>query len=115
MVPPGPSCIWGTSIKGSSWSVIGSREAWLDGEDSTRLEPIDQRLLEGWSGSSRPSTSVCLGWLIFRAGSIEQFAGDDPKRSRYRPAIPASAFLLPVMVVHHRAFVDRAVRPVQLE
>ena len=40
---------------------------------------------------------VCLGWLIFRAQSIEQLLGM-LEAIWSRPAIPASAYLLPVMV-----------------
>jgi len=41
---------------------------------------------------------VCLGWLIFRANSIAQLMGM-LRAIVYRPAIPASSFLLPVAVV----------------
>lgn len=40
---------------------------------------------------------VCVGWLIFRAESIDQLLGM-LHAIRDRPAIPAAAYLLPVMV-----------------
>ena len=41
---------------------------------------------------------VCVGWLIFRAQSIEQLLGM-LNAVWQRPAIPASSYLLPVMVI----------------
>ncbi len=41
---------------------------------------------------------VCLGWLIFRANSIAQLVGM-LRAIVYRPAIPASSYMLPVAVV----------------
>ena len=41
---------------------------------------------------------VCFGWLIFRAESVAQVVGMS-KAIFYRPAIPASAYLLPVTLV----------------
>jgi hypothetical protein len=41
---------------------------------------------------------VCFGWLLFRAESMSQVAGM-VRAIVERPAIPASAFLLPVVLV----------------
>lgn len=41
---------------------------------------------------------VCIGWLIFRAGSIEQLVGM-LEAIYYRPAIPASSYLIPILVI----------------
>ena len=40
---------------------------------------------------------VCFGWLIFRAGSIEQLRGM-LEAIAYRPAIPASSYILPIAI-----------------
>jgi alginate O-acetyltransferase complex protein AlgI len=40
---------------------------------------------------------VCLGWLIFRAGSMEQLLGM-LEAIAYRPAIPPSAYILPIAI-----------------
>ena len=41
---------------------------------------------------------VCLGWLLFRAGSLEQALGM-LSAIVHRPAIPAARYLVPVLVV----------------
>ena len=41
---------------------------------------------------------VCFGWLIFRAGSLEQAAGM-LAAIVHRPAIPAAAYLVPVALI----------------
>jgi hypothetical protein len=41
---------------------------------------------------------VCLGWLIFRARSLEQAAGM-LSAIVHRPSIPAATYLVPVLVV----------------
>jgi alginate O-acetyltransferase complex protein AlgI len=58
------------------------------------LEPIDRAC---WSGLRMVITFhlMCLGWLIFRAGSLDQAAGM-LAAIVHRPAIPAAAYLLPV-------------------
>ena len=40
---------------------------------------------------------VCLGWLIFRARSVEQILGMLAAIVNH-PAVPAAAYLLPVLV-----------------
>ena len=59
-------------------------------------QPIDQAC---WKAVRIIATFhlVCLGWLIFRSGSVEQLLGMI-HAIVFRPAIPAAAFLLPVMV-----------------
>ena len=58
--------------------------------------PIDQAC---WKAVRIIATfhMVCLGWLIFRAGSMEQLWGMI-EAIVYRPAIPASAYLLPIAI-----------------
>jgi D-alanyl-lipoteichoic acid acyltransferase DltB (MBOAT superfamily) len=58
--------------------------------------PIDQAC---WKAVRIVATfhMVCLGWLIFRSGSVEQLRGMIDAIV-YRPAIPASAYLLPVAI-----------------
>ena len=41
---------------------------------------------------------VCLGWLIFRASSLEQAAGM-LAAIVHRPAIPTAAYLVPVALI----------------
>ncbi len=60
-------------------------------------EPIDQAC---WAGLRMFATfhMICLGWLIFRAKSLPQVWGMLGSIVE-RPAIPASAFLLPVAIL----------------
>ena len=65
-------CPLGLSTRGSCWSGTGCLSPWLERIDP----PIRSTAPAGRAcGSSSRSTSVCLGWLIFRAESIEQVTG----------------------------------------
>ncbi|MHC5538434.1 MBOAT family O-acyltransferase [Singulisphaera rosea] len=68
---------------------------WLDRIHPT--EPIDRAC---WKAVRIVVTFhlVCFGWLIFRASSIEQLRGMIDAIV-FRPAIPASAYILPVAIV----------------
>ena len=74
--------------------LIGHRLAkpWLD-----RIRPADPVDRACWAGLRIFVTFhlVCFGWLIFRAGSIQQLAGMLTAMVD-RPAIPASNFILPI-------------------
>jgi D-alanyl-lipoteichoic acid acyltransferase DltB (MBOAT superfamily) len=76
---------------------------------------VGHRLLRPWLDLIRPKDAVdracwkavrivatfhmvCFGWLLFRAESMAQVAGM-VRAMVQRPAIPASAFLLPVVLV----------------
>jgi alginate O-acetyltransferase complex protein AlgI len=65
---------------------------WLD-----RIQPADPIDRACWTGLRIVVTFhlVCLGWLIFRADSMEQAAGMLAAIMQ-RPAIPAAAYLVPV-------------------
>ncbi len=86
--------IWGTY---QGIILVGHRllKPWLDKISPT--EPIDQAC---WKAVRIFCTFhlVCVGWLIFRASSIDQLVGM-LQAIVYRPAIPAASYLLPVMVV----------------
>jgi alginate O-acetyltransferase complex protein AlgI len=62
-----------------------------------RVDPADPIDRACWNGLRIIVTFhlVCVGWLIFRAGSLEQVAGMLGAIVR-RPAIPAAAYLVPV-------------------
>jgi alginate O-acetyltransferase complex protein AlgI len=68
---------------------------WLE-----RVQPVDPVDRACWKGLRIVVTFhlVCLGWLIFRAGSLEQAAGM-LTAIVYRPAIPAAAYLAPVALI----------------
>ena len=65
---------------------------WLE-----RIQPVDPIDRACWTGVRIVGTFqlVCLGWLIFRAESMEQVAGMLAAIFQ-RPAIPAAAYLVPV-------------------
>jgi alginate O-acetyltransferase complex protein AlgI len=67
---------------------------WLE-----RIQPADPIDHACWTGLRIIVTFhlVCLGWLIFRAGSLEQAVGM-LAAIVHRPAIPAAAYLVPVML-----------------
>ena len=85
--------LWGTY---QGIILVGHRLArpWLDRVDPT--EPIDRAC---WKAVRIVATfhMVCFGWLLFRAQSVEQVAGM-VRAIIERPAIPASSYLLPVLV-----------------
>jgi alginate O-acetyltransferase complex protein AlgI len=62
-----------------------------------RVQPVDRIDRACWTGLRVFVTFhlVCLGWLIFRASSMEQVAGM-LRAMIQRPAIPAAAYLVPV-------------------
>jgi D-alanyl-lipoteichoic acid acyltransferase DltB (MBOAT superfamily) len=70
-------------------------EPWL-----RRVAPVDPVDRACWKGLRIVATfhMVCLGWLLFRARSVEQAIGM-LSAIVYRPAIPAAAHLVPVLVV----------------
>ena len=61
------------------------------------LDPVDRAC---WNGLRTVVTFhlVCLGWLIFRASSLEQAAGM-LAAIVHRPAIPTAAYLVPVALI----------------
>ncbi len=65
-----------------------------------RIDPLDPVERACWKGLRIIATfhMVCLGWLIFRARSLEQAAGM-LSAIVHRPSIPAAAYLVPVLVV----------------
>ena len=65
---------------------------WLE-----RIRPVNPIDRACWNGLRIVVTFhlVCLGWLIFRAGSLEQAAGM-LMAIAVRPAIPIAAYLVPV-------------------
>jgi D-alanyl-lipoteichoic acid acyltransferase DltB (MBOAT superfamily) len=67
---------------------------WLE-----RIKPVDTIDRACWTGLRIVVTFhlVCFGWLIFRAGSLEQVAGMLTAILR-RPSIPAAAYLVPVVL-----------------
>jgi D-alanyl-lipoteichoic acid acyltransferase DltB (MBOAT superfamily) len=67
---------------------------WLE-----RIRPLDVVDRACWKGLRIFVTfhMVCLGWLIFRAGSMQQVAGM-LKAIFGRPTIPAASYLLPVAI-----------------
>ena len=77
--------------------LVGHRIAkpWLD-----RIRPADPVEAACWKGVRIVATfhMVCVGWLIFRATSIRQVVGM-VRAVVERPAIPASAYMLPVAVL----------------
>jgi len=77
--------------------LVGHRLAspWLE-----RVQPTDAVDRGCWKALRIFVTFhlVCLGWLIFRASSIEQ-AFAMLSAIVYRPTIPAASYLLPVMAV----------------
>ncbi len=64
------------------------------------FDPIDPVERACWKGLRILATfhMVCLGWLIFRARSVEQVVGM-LSAIVHRPSIPAAAYLVPVAVV----------------
>jgi alginate O-acetyltransferase complex protein AlgI len=85
--------IWGTY---QGVILVGHRLAKPLLDKISPTEPIDQAC---WKAVRIIVTFhlVCVGWLIFRASSIEQLVGM-LQAIAYRPAIPASAYLLPVVI-----------------
>jgi alginate O-acetyltransferase complex protein AlgI len=77
--------------------LVGHRLAspWLE-----RIQPADPVDRGCWKALRIFITFhlVCLGWLIFRAGSMKQALGM-LSAIVHRPAIPAASHLLPVLVV----------------
>jgi alginate O-acetyltransferase complex protein AlgI len=67
---------------------------WLE-----RIKPSDSIDRACWTGLRIVVTFhlVCFGWLIFRAGSLEQAVGMLAAIVR-RPSIPAAAYLVPVVL-----------------
>jgi alginate O-acetyltransferase complex protein AlgI len=67
---------------------------WLE-----RIQPADPIDRACWTGLRIVITFhlVCLGWLIFRADSVEQAAGM-LAAIVHRPSIPAAAYLVPVVL-----------------
>jgi D-alanyl-lipoteichoic acid acyltransferase DltB (MBOAT superfamily) len=65
-----------------------------------RFDPIDPVERACWTGLRIVATfhMVCLGWLIFRARSLEQALGM-LSAIVHRPSIPAAANLVPVAVI----------------
>ena len=68
---------------------------WLE-----RVQPVDPVDRACWKGLRIVVTFhlVCLGWLIFRAGTLKQAAGM-LTAIVHRPAIPAAAYLAPVALI----------------
>jgi D-alanyl-lipoteichoic acid acyltransferase DltB (MBOAT superfamily) len=85
--------IWGV-YQGLLLVLHRAAEPWLQ-----RIEPVDPIDRACWTGLRIVVTFhlVCLGWLIFRAGSVEQALGM-LSAMVHRPAIPAAASLIPVLV-----------------
>ncbi len=85
--------IWGI-YQGLLLVMHRAAEPWLK-----RINPGDPVERACWTGLRIIATFhlVCLGWLIFRAGSMEQAVGM-LSAIVHRPSIPAAAFLLPVLV-----------------
>jgi alginate O-acetyltransferase complex protein AlgI len=77
--------------------LVGHRvaEPWLK-----RIDPEDPVERACWKGLRIIVTFhlVCIGWLLFRARSMEQALGM-LRAIVYNPSIPAAAYLVPVMVV----------------
>ncbi len=86
--------IWGTY---QGLILVGHRLAKPLLARVTPTTPIDQAC---WKAVRIIATfhMVCLGWLIFRAGSMEQLVGM-LEAIAYRPAIPASAYILPIAII----------------
>jgi D-alanyl-lipoteichoic acid acyltransferase DltB (MBOAT superfamily) len=65
-----------------------------------RVDPVDPVERACWKGLRILATfqMVCLGWLIFRARSVEQAVGM-LSAIVHRPSIPAAAYFVPVLVV----------------
>lgn len=90
-VQSGPSSP-GDCIRGSCWSGTGSRRR----GSGVSIWPIP--LIAAWWTAVRIVATfhlVCLGWLIFRADSLDQAAGMLAAIFQ-RPAIPSAAYLVPV-------------------
>ena len=85
--------IWGF-YQGLLLVLHRAAEPWLK-----RVEPTDSIERACWTGLRIVVTFhlVCIGWLIFRAGSVEQVLGM-LSAIVHRPAVPAAAYLLPVLV-----------------
>jgi D-alanyl-lipoteichoic acid acyltransferase DltB (MBOAT superfamily) len=85
--------VWGV-YQGLLLVVHRAAAPWL-----ARMEPIEPVERACWTGLRIVVTFhlVCLGWLIFRAGSLEQVSGMLAAIVS-RPAIPAAAYLIPVLV-----------------
>src|SRR5262249_9187511 len=77
--------------------LVGHRlaEPWLK-----RIDPTDLVDRACWKGLRIVATFhlVCVGWLLFRAESIEQAVGL-LSAMVHRPSIPAGRYLVPVLVV----------------
>jgi D-alanyl-lipoteichoic acid acyltransferase DltB (MBOAT superfamily) len=77
--------------------LVGHRvaEPWLE-----RIDPPDPVDRACWKGLRIVATFhlVCVGWLLFRARSVEQAVGL-LSAIVHRPSIPAAAHLIPVLVV----------------
>jgi alginate O-acetyltransferase complex protein AlgI len=85
--------IWGTY---QGVILVGHRLAKPLLDRISPTQPIDQAC---WKAVRIIATFhlVCLGWLIFRAASMEQLMGM-LEAIVYRPAIPASAYILPIAI-----------------
>jgi alginate O-acetyltransferase complex protein AlgI len=85
--------IWGI-YQGLLLVLHRAVEPWL-----ARIQPADRIDRACWTALRIVVTFhlVCLGWLIFRARSVEQVLGMLSAIVN-RPAVPAAAYLLPVLV-----------------
>jgi D-alanyl-lipoteichoic acid acyltransferase DltB (MBOAT superfamily) len=85
--------LWGTY---QGIILVGHRmlQPWLD-----KIDPVDPIDRACWKGVRILATfhMVCFGWLLFRASSLAQVRGMI-EAIVFRPAIPASAYMLPVFV-----------------
>ena len=65
-----------------------------------RIAPVDPVNRACWNGLCIVVTFhlICLGWLIFRAGSLEQAAGM-LSAIVHRPTMPPAAYLVPVALI----------------
>jgi alginate O-acetyltransferase complex protein AlgI len=85
--------IWGV-YQGLLLVIHRGLEPWL-----ARVQPADRIDRACWKALRIAVTFhlVCLGWLIFRARSVEQILGMLGAIAHH-PAIPAATYLLPVLV-----------------
>jgi D-alanyl-lipoteichoic acid acyltransferase DltB (MBOAT superfamily) len=86
--------LWGV-YHGALLVIHRIAEPWLKQIDPA--DPVDRAC---WKGLRIVVTFhlVCVGWLLFRAGSVEQAFGMLAAIAQ-RPALPAAAYLLPVLIV----------------
>jgi hypothetical protein len=86
--------VWGV-YQGLLLVLHRAATPWLE-----RISPRDWLERSIWTGLRMVVTFhlICLGWLIFRAGSLEQAAGM-LAAIIHRPALPAPSVLLPVAAV----------------